>query len=210
MSRKENEIRYRETLITAAEHVFGRMGFDSASIDIITNEAGITRRTLYRYFKNKEELYFAVVHNIYDKLLSHISRGYQSEKTGFLKLCSASKQLAQLCKSNPQMLKIISWQGQVKKKALQDSFYQGELMKLNQQLFEETACVIADGVSDGSIKPGINPRKIAFSLVFIMTGYYCLMASTGDNFISYFSLLEEDFNDISMDLILGSLKNDPA
>lgn len=207
MSRKENEERHREAFITSAEHVFGRMGFDSASIDIITNEAGLTRRTLYRYFKNKEELYFAVVHNIYYKLLWHINHGYQSEKTGFLKLCAASKQLAELYKSSPQMLKIISWQGQVKKKALQDSFYQRELMKLNQQLFEETACVIADGISDGSIKPGINPKKIAFSLIFIMTGYYSLMASTGDNFISYFSL-EQDFNDISMDLILGSLKND--
>lgn len=208
MSRKENEIKHRETFITAAEQVFGRMGFDSASIDIITNEAGLTRRTLYRYFKNKEELYFAVVHNIYEKMLSHINYGYQSEKTGFLKLCAASKQFAQLYISNPQALEIISWQGQVKKKSLQDSFYQRELMKLNQQLFKDTACVIADGVLDGSIKPGINPRKIAFSLVFIITGYYSLMASTGDNFINNFSL-EEDFNDISMDLILGSLKNDP-
>jgi AcrR family transcriptional regulator len=182
------------------------MGFDSASIDVVTKEAGLTRRTLYRYFINKEELYFAVVHNIYEKMLAHINDGYQSEKTGFLKLCAASKQFDQLCKSNPQMLEIISWQGQVKKRSLQDSFYRVELMKLNQQLFHETACVIADGVLDGSIKPGIDPRKTAFSLVFIMTGYYSLLASTGDNFINYFSL-EEDFNDISMDLILGSLKN---
>src|SRR4051795_10735510 len=50
----------RTTLIAAAAEVFGRRGFEGASLEEIAETAGFTRGAIYKTFGNKEELFFAV------------------------------------------------------------------------------------------------------------------------------------------------------
>lgn len=50
----------RQRLVDAAYSLFTRKGFHNASIKEIANEAGITSGLVHYYFKNKEELLFAV------------------------------------------------------------------------------------------------------------------------------------------------------
>ena len=50
----------RQRLVDAAYSLFNSKGFHNASIKEIANEAGITSGLVHYYFKNKEELLFAV------------------------------------------------------------------------------------------------------------------------------------------------------
>src|SRR5687768_18394019 len=50
-----------ERLISAAEQVFAREGFDAARLQDIAENAGITRPALLYHFATKDELYAAVV-----------------------------------------------------------------------------------------------------------------------------------------------------
>jgi AcrR family transcriptional regulator len=51
----------REQIIDGAKRVFMRMGFDAASMNDITREAGVSKSTIYVYFENKEDLFAAMV-----------------------------------------------------------------------------------------------------------------------------------------------------
>ena len=56
------EDRPRE-ICTAALEVFGEKGFAAARLDEIARRAGVSKGTLYLYFKDKEDLFRAVVRN---------------------------------------------------------------------------------------------------------------------------------------------------
>ena len=54
----------REAIIAAARNVFSAKGFNGATVEEITSRAKLSPGSLYRYFKNKEELYTCLSINI--------------------------------------------------------------------------------------------------------------------------------------------------
>lgn len=50
-----------ERILRAAAHVFGRCGYTGATIQEVAAEAGVTKPTVYNYFKNKQALYGATL-----------------------------------------------------------------------------------------------------------------------------------------------------
>lgn len=60
----KNELRTRSTqqlLLQAAEDVFARDGFEKAELGEIAKRAGRTKGSIYAHFKNKEDLFLAIV-----------------------------------------------------------------------------------------------------------------------------------------------------
>lgn len=51
----------RKAIIKGAERVFMQLGFDAASMDDIARTAGVSKATLYVYFKDKTELFVAMI-----------------------------------------------------------------------------------------------------------------------------------------------------
>lgn len=51
----------RNRLVECAQELFARKGFEATTMNDIAVASGKGRRTLYTYFKNKEELYEAVI-----------------------------------------------------------------------------------------------------------------------------------------------------
>jgi AcrR family transcriptional regulator len=51
----------REQILDGAMRIFMRQGFDASSMNDITREAGVSKGTLYVYFKNKEDLFAAII-----------------------------------------------------------------------------------------------------------------------------------------------------
>src|SRR5579872_7099552 len=57
----EDESAKRRQIIDGARAVFLAQGFDAASMNDIARAAGVSKGTLYVYFKHKEELFEAIV-----------------------------------------------------------------------------------------------------------------------------------------------------
>jgi len=76
--RKEKEHLMRKNdMIIAAELVFFKKGFENSTMDDIASAAGFTKKTIYSYFKSKEELYYEIMlvgfktlNDLYDKIIS--------------------------------------------------------------------------------------------------------------------------------------------
>jgi len=54
-------------IITAAEDVFTKKGFAEARMDDIAEETGLSKGTLYNYFKSKDDLIIAILDRIFQR-----------------------------------------------------------------------------------------------------------------------------------------------
>ena len=86
--RKEKEYLVRKNdMINAASRVFFKKGFESSTMDDVSKEAGFTKKTIYTYFKSKEDLYYEIMllgfeslNSLYDKTISENIEKSEIEK----------------------------------------------------------------------------------------------------------------------------------
>lgn len=208
LSRREREKQMREEeIIRAAEKIFCKKGFDDASMDEIAKEADFTKRTLYQYFTNKEDLYFAVALRGLKRLTIYLQEASKNENTGRGKIQAFFKGFYKFYRNYPKILKLIDYLGHVKKKSDEESERRKEVMQFDYKIFHEVAKAIEDGKEDGSVSRDLDAQKAAYSLIFLMTGFFNQLSVTGDTFLEAFSLDLEDFSFFTMDLLLKSLNN---
>jgi AcrR family transcriptional regulator len=55
----------KDQIMNAAEEVFTKKGFDEARMDDIAEKTGLSKGTLYLYFKSKEDLVIAILDRIF-------------------------------------------------------------------------------------------------------------------------------------------------
>ncbi|EHH05940.1 transcriptional regulator, TetR family protein [Agrobacterium tumefaciens CCNWGS0286] len=75
----------RDQILAGAWRVFKRKGFDAASMNDITREAGVSKGTIYVYFSNKEDLFVALVdhhRNEFATSMRHILEGTEEVREG--------------------------------------------------------------------------------------------------------------------------------
>ena len=58
----------RQLLVDVARQLFAKNGFDNTTMNDIATTSGKGRRTLYTYFCNKEEIYYAVIESELERL----------------------------------------------------------------------------------------------------------------------------------------------
>ena len=54
----------RQALIRAARELFGEQGYAATSVDEIARQAGVTKGALYHHFRDKDDLFRAVVEDV--------------------------------------------------------------------------------------------------------------------------------------------------
>ena len=106
MKTREEVLReYRcDQILLAARKVIGERGYTETSVDMIADEAGIAKSTLYVYFKSKEEIVERALQRLQDTLQirdPHPQKAYQSMQI------SSSGRLSLLWASHPPLPKRI-------------------------------------------------------------------------------------------------------
>jgi len=64
----------RHTILTVARIVFARKGADNTTMDDLAKASGLGRRTIYTYFKSRDELYVEVINRETDIILKQLNR----------------------------------------------------------------------------------------------------------------------------------------
>ncbi len=73
------EQRRRDTILQAGIQVFLEYGYVNASVDEIVRRAGGSKRTVYKYFGNKEELFAAIIESLVAQMLLPLGSALDSE-----------------------------------------------------------------------------------------------------------------------------------
>src|SRR5579864_4977130 len=72
-----------DRILSAAENLFARFGFQRASMSQIAEEAGLTRQALYHHYTSKEALFRAVVEELHEHAYeAEAAAGLDQEQAG--------------------------------------------------------------------------------------------------------------------------------
>jgi TetR/AcrR family acrAB operon transcriptional repressor len=79
----------RERILESAAVVFGQHGYRLASMELVAQEAGLTRQALYHHFPSKEALFRAVVEAVHEG-------AFEAERAAGLRQEQAGRRLADI------------------------------------------------------------------------------------------------------------------
>jgi hypothetical protein len=103
----------------------------------------------------------------------------------------------------PESFRIMNLMGQAKKK--QTPVYK-EFLRFDDYMFQEFASVVEQGKADGSLRGDLDPRKTAYAVAFILTGFFHELSETGTTFTGHFRLDQEEFSLFVLDLLSDALR----
>lgn len=207
LERKEREKKQRRNaILDAAEKIFFRQGLFNTSMDSIAKEAEFSKGTLYLYFKNKEELYRAVLLRGFILLEQKLKEIIDEEKNAYENLKRISMAYYKFSQDEDGYFNaILSYQD--------DEFdldnlevESGRSLKAGNRLIQILIDVIERGKKDGSMDANLNPIESAFVLWSQFTGFLQMIKKKKEIIDHYFSVSEEHLLETYFLLIEKALK----
>src|SRR2546429_2234223 len=102
LTRKEKQAHTRECLMQSAAKVFTQRGLQQASIDEVAEDAGFTKGAFYANFKNKEELFLAMLDERFTERIEEIERVIAGEGTTAEKARRAGDDFTNMITADPE------------------------------------------------------------------------------------------------------------
>jgi len=86
--RREQKMQRQEEILAAAFDIFATYGFAAARIDDVARQAGIAKGTIYLYFRDKEQLFRAVVRSLLKKRFDTLAGALRARPSSYCASCS--------------------------------------------------------------------------------------------------------------------------
>lgn len=102
LTRKEKQAHTRECLLRSAERVFAKRGMHGASVDDVAEDAGFTKGAVYANFKNKEQLFLAMVEENFAARAEEMNRRIREEGEVAEQAHAAGVEFADYLKRDPE------------------------------------------------------------------------------------------------------------
>lgn len=101
----------RHAILNAAIDEFYDNGYDLTNMDIISKKANVSKATVYKHFNNKEELFFAIVFIIQEKINEIFEFQYEKEVDIKIQLLAIAKKEMDFVSSQKhlRLMKILSF-----------------------------------------------------------------------------------------------------
>lgn len=205
MTRKEKEqLARKEMILKAAKEEFAKDGYDNASMNVIAKKAEFTKRTLYKYFVDKADLYLSVLLEIYTDLYQGLLDLVFEGENGYYQVEEIVYAFHYYYIKNFEDFKIMYDIGKVRKLTENEKIVQ--FVKIDQKITEIIVKCIIEGQNDGSITKRYPANNLAVSLKFMLTAVFNQLTITGESFTKHIGKTQEDFTKELIELIMSPLK----
>jgi AcrR family transcriptional regulator len=152
----------REEILEAAHRVFAKKTFREATVDDIAAAAGVAKGTVYLYFRSKDDLYWAALHQGLDRLHANTATALDRAASARGKVRAFVETKVRYFDENGEFFRIYFAEfGNITRVPAQKHFERRYLEQV--ALLEQ---VLAAGVSDGSVRPG-GLNGVAFAIVAV-------------------------------------------
>ncbi len=202
-SSKNEKLAKTQTIIDTAEGFFIKKGFEQTSMDELAVAIGLTKRTLYKYFRSKVDLYFAVVLKNTQIMMAVMENAERIPGTGLEKLKSVVKAYQSFAKDKPEAFKLLNHSQFVC--LTDDSPNYLEVSKLGRNLFMRFDELVKTGKKDGSISKNFDESKGIFALFFMVTGFFFRISALGPGYAVLYGMDTEKISDYAIDLLFNSM-----
>jgi AcrR family transcriptional regulator len=101
LKRAEVERAQRERLVGAMAHVSSTVGYEEATVERVLAEAGVSRRTFYELFEDREDCFVAAYDDAMARVLRAVTDAYLDCEAPERRLERALEVLLELCAGDP-------------------------------------------------------------------------------------------------------------
>lgn len=150
-TRKERQATTRNRLLEAAARVFCRRGIDQASVDEVAEDAGFTKGAFYSNFKNKEELFLAMLDRSFAERLGEIEAAVATDAPIHAQARRAGEDFTRAMAADPEWERLFF---EFAAHALRDEPFREELVIRYRSLREAIAAALPDTLP-------LSPERIA-------------------------------------------------
>ncbi|QHE93564.1 TetR family transcriptional regulator [Pandoraea fibrosis] len=164
-----NRDRTRAQILSAARDEFSLRGYEGARVEAIAERAGSNKRMLYYYFKNKDELFLAVMEDTY--------RGIRDAEAELRLLdlapIDAIRALVtftwEYYLAHPEFLSLLNSENLYHAQHLRRS---NDIRSLNSPLIDTLGEILARGHREKLFRGGVDPLQLYISIAAL--GYFYL------------------------------------
>jgi AcrR family transcriptional regulator len=176
-SRKEREfMARRREILEAAAHVIAQKGYHGAAMSEIAAKAEFSTGSLYNFFKNKEELYFSLIHDKIEALEAEVEDVYGSPGDTMEVLESYVKRVMSFFQRERDFFRIFAEQ-----QSSFESSAKGQFQDIVNEKMERYLSLMVDlmgrGTEEGALKP-YPPSELAMSFLGLIHGYLFVLLNS--------------------------------
>jgi AcrR family transcriptional regulator len=96
----------RERILSAVVQATAELGYTDMSVEAIIARAGVSRRTFYEHFKNKEDAFLAAYDATVHRLATHVRRAYLQQTTALERLRAGIGAYLQFLATEPEVARM--------------------------------------------------------------------------------------------------------
>ena len=196
---------HRERIMTAAEGMFSEKGYVQTTIDDISKASEYSRRTIYAYFENKED----ILHHIIEKGLRTLKGDIEkavSRSDDFVgrykAICEAMKAYQ---RNYPLSADSVNSVNSESIDLSQASETVGNIITLGNEINSILAEFIEKGKQNGSVRKEVVPKLTVYVMWSGISALLKLLDTKGKYICSQFSVTEDEFLEYGFDQIINSI-----
>jgi len=153
-------------IITAAEDVFTKKGFAEARMDDIAEETGLSKGTLYNYFKSKDDLIIAILDRIFQREFKAF------DEMDLSKMSSTdivNRFVDTIAKDIKLMLRLMPIAYEFLALAFRNKTVQKALKLYVNRYMNILVPIIENGIASGEFKE-VDPKEVAIAMGAVLEG----------------------------------------
>ena len=156
----------KNQILNAAEDVFTQKGLDLARMDDIANETGLSKGTLYLYFKSKDDLIIAIL----DRMFQGVFKQLDARKSDQLGAADAILQFTDAAvRDYKLMLRVMPVAYEFLALAFRNKIVQKALKQYFRYYMDVLVPLIERGVKSGEFRP-VDAQDVAIAAGAIYEG----------------------------------------
>ena len=155
------------TIAEAAKEVFAEWGYQRATLEEIAQRAGMSKATIYIYYKNKDDLFLHVVEELYDAITSATAQEAETSKPPLQKLAGIVRNKMEFFERERDFFRIYLSEKHGLEVAPKDP-HKRTIRDMYLQGVHTLAKVLQEGIDAGQIRP-MESRRLAFFLQEMMS-----------------------------------------
>jgi AcrR family transcriptional regulator len=156
----------KSQILNAAESVFTQKGFEQARMDDIADKTGLSKGTLYLYFKSKDDLIIAIL----DRMFQFEFRQFESLTLTEMNAMDAIWKITDvLAKDIVRLQRLIPIVYQFLALAFRNKYVQLALKKYINRYVDVLVPIIQRGIDSGEFRP-VDAREVAIAMGAMLEG----------------------------------------
>ncbi len=204
--RREEKEQRREEIVDAAEVVFMRQGFATAKMEDVAKAAGVSRALVYLYFRNKEELYFAICVRALKLLRERFTAAAAQAPTGFDQIYAIGREYVRFAADSPGYFLALSHLESHSPGEVAAGSIEREALDAGKAVHAVTIAAIEQGRRDGSVRTDSGDALLLALSLWAFSHGTIQLAITKKNLFADVGVELADFTEASLQLGLSGLR----